>query len=65
LGDRERSPSAAAALGVSRATVSSRLGAIEERLGRSPDAVSAEIEVALRLDEIERRSAYRLAADPN
>jgi hypothetical protein len=56
--------SAAAALGVSRATVSSRLGAIEERLGRSPDAVSAEIEVALRLDEIERRSAGRLAADP-
>jgi hypothetical protein len=44
--------------------VRSRLEAIEERLGRSPDAVSAEIEVALRLDEIERRSADRLAVDP-
>lgn len=52
--------SAAAALGVNRATVRSRLGAIEERYGRPLDATSAEIEVALRLDEIERRSPERL-----
>jgi len=45
--------SAAAALGANRATVRSRLVAIEERLGRPLEAASAEIETALRLDEIE------------
>ncbi|HEV7483062.1 MAG TPA: helix-turn-helix domain-containing protein [Solirubrobacterales bacterium] len=46
--------SAAAALGVSRRTVSSRLIAIEDRFGRPLDAASAEIEAILRLDEIEQ-----------
>jgi hypothetical protein len=55
--------SAAAALGVNRHTVSRRLGAIEERYGRPLDSTSAEIEVALRLDEIERRSADRLEGE--
>ncbi len=45
--------SAAAALGVNRATVRSRLIAIEERLERSLESASAEIEVALRLDQLE------------
>ncbi len=45
--------SAAAALGANRDTVRSRLVAIEERLGRPLEAASAEIETALRLDEIE------------
>jgi len=45
--------SAASALGVNRRTVASRLAAVEERLGRSLDAIAAELEVALRLDEIE------------
>jgi hypothetical protein len=43
--------SAAAALGVSRQTVASRLRAIEERLGRAIDGYGTEIEVALRLLE--------------
>lgn len=47
--------SAAADLGVNRATIRNRLAAIEDRLGRSPDAVSAELEVALRLDEVTSR----------
>ena len=45
--------SAAAALGINRTTVRNRIGTIEERLGQSLDSVSAEIEIALRLDEIE------------
>ena len=45
--------SAAAALGVTRQTVRSRIAAIEEKIGRPVDSVSAEIETALRLDEIE------------
>jgi hypothetical protein len=45
--------SAAAVLGVNRRTVSSRIAAIEERFGRSLGSASAEIETALRLDEIE------------
>lgn len=49
--------SAAADLGVNRATVRNRLAAIEDRLGRSPDAVSAELEVALRLDELTSRDS--------
>jgi hypothetical protein len=44
--------SAAAALGVNRRTVSNRLAAIEEILGRPVDTASAEIETALQLDEI-------------
>jgi DNA-binding PucR family transcriptional regulator len=44
--------SAAAILGIDRATVRNRLNVIEERLGRSPEDISAELEVALRLDEI-------------
>jgi hypothetical protein len=46
--------SAAAELGVSRHTVRSRIAAIEERLERPVDDVSAEIETALSLDEIEQ-----------
>lgn len=42
--------SAAALLGVNRATVRNRLTAIEERLDRSLDAISAELELALKLD---------------
>jgi hypothetical protein len=45
--------SAAAALGVNRRTVASRIAAIEESLGRPLDAASAEIETALRLDQVE------------
>ena len=45
--------SAAAALGLNRGTVSSRLAAIEERLGRSLQNAYAELKTALRLDEIE------------
>ena len=43
--------SAAAALGVSRQTVGSRLGAIEERLGRRLTGCTMELEAALRLAE--------------
>jgi hypothetical protein len=46
--------SSAAALGVNRRTVASRLAAIEKRLGCPLDAVGAELEVALRLDGFER-----------
>jgi DNA-binding PucR family transcriptional regulator len=45
--------SAAAALGVNRNTVASRLRTVEERIGRSLDAAGSEIEAALRLQEIE------------
>jgi PucR-like helix-turn-helix protein/diguanylate cyclase with GGDEF domain len=44
--------SAAAALGVVRKTVDSRLRTIEQRLGRSLHPCPAELEVALELDEI-------------
>jgi len=44
--------SAAAALGVNRRTVSSRLAAIEELIGRPLAAASAEIETALRLEAL-------------
>lgn len=46
--------SAAAALGVSRTTVRTRLDAMEERFGRPLDGAAAEIEIALRLDEVEQ-----------
>jgi DNA-binding PucR family transcriptional regulator len=45
--------SAASALGVNRRTVAARIASIEEKIGRTVDSVSAEIETALRLDEIE------------
>jgi hypothetical protein len=51
---RRNVSSAAAALGVNRRTVRARLSAIEARLGRSLDAASAELETALRLDQIDR-----------
>ncbi len=44
--------SAAGALGVSRRTVTSRLRAIEELLGRSLDRAGTELETALRLDAL-------------
>ncbi|MBW8060448.1 MAG: hypothetical protein FVQ78_09030 [Solirubrobacterales bacterium] len=44
--------SAAAALGVSRQTVGNHLGAIEARLGRSFSSCAAEIEAALRLEDL-------------
>jgi len=44
--------SAAAALGINRNTVSSRLQAIEERIGRPLASCGAELEAALRLDEL-------------
>lgn len=44
--------SAAAALGVKRHTVTNRLRIIEEGLGRRLDSCAAELEVALRLQEI-------------
>jgi hypothetical protein len=47
--------SAAAALGISRRTLSSRIVAIEERLGRTLQSSSAEIETALGLDRLEAR----------
>lgn len=55
--------SAASALKVDRTTIRNRLIAIESRLGRSPNTVSAELEVALRLDEvINRDKAHQEAA---
>jgi DNA-binding PucR family transcriptional regulator len=45
--------SAAAALSLNRRTVSSRLAAVEERLGRQLEDASAEIETALRLAELD------------
>jgi hypothetical protein len=51
----ERSVSStAAALGVGRKTVESRLQAIEERLGRTLHPFPAELEIALLLDELAR-----------
>jgi len=44
--------SAAAALGVNRHTVSNRLHAIEERLGRPLGSCVAEVDAALRLEEL-------------
>lgn len=50
--------SAAAALGVNRRTVASRLAVVEERLGRPIDAVATELEVALRLDALEESPGF-------
>jgi PucR C-terminal helix-turn-helix domain/GGDEF-like domain len=53
--------SAAAVLGVSRPTISNRLRAIEERLDRPLDAIAAELEVALRFDDLVGASAHQLS----
>jgi hypothetical protein len=45
--------STAAALGVTRRTVSNRLAAIEKRVGRPLSRFSAEIETAIRLEELD------------
>jgi hypothetical protein len=44
--------SAAAALGIARQTVASRLAVVEERLGRSVDCVSTDLEALLGLEEL-------------
>jgi hypothetical protein len=46
------SSSAAASLGVNRRTVASRIAAIEDRLGRPLESIATELEIALRLDEL-------------
>lgn len=53
---------AAAYLGVNRATVRNRLSAIEELLGWAPDAVAAEMELALRLDSLNAIRAHQEVA---
>jgi PucR C-terminal helix-turn-helix domain/GGDEF-like domain len=54
LAAERNTSSAAAALGVVRKTVESRLRTIEEKLGRSLHPCPAELEVALRLDALAR-----------
>lgn len=44
--------SAAAALHISRRTVSNRLAVVEQKIGQPVDSVSAELQIALQLDEI-------------
>jgi hypothetical protein len=53
LGLNGNGSSTAAALGVSRQTVASRLRAIEERIGGPLESVAAQIEIALRLSELD------------
>jgi DNA-binding PucR family transcriptional regulator len=48
--------STASALGVARHTVENRLRAIEQKLGRTLHTHQAELEVALRLEELDRPS---------
>jgi len=48
--------SAAAQLGISRRTVANRLRASEERIGRSLKANAVEVEVALRLENLDKTS---------
>lgn len=50
--------SAAAALGVTRQTIKNRLKAIEERLGPSLSACGAEMEVALRLEDVHSNAGH-------
>jgi hypothetical protein len=52
LATQGNASSAAAALGVSRNTMEHRLRVIEERLGRPLHSCPAELEIALRLDEL-------------
>jgi hypothetical protein len=54
---QRNSASAAAALGVTRQTVNNRLRVIEERLERPLDSCAADLELALRLQELEDRAA--------
>lgn len=54
--------SAAAALQVSRQTVSIRLRTVEERIGRSLDDCAAEMEVALRLGDLADSTVVRPAS---
>lgn len=49
--------SAAAALGISRPTATSRLRSVEERLGQPLEACAAELETALRLHDLDRPPA--------
>lgn len=51
----QNASSAAAVLGVSRNTVSIRLRSIAEKIGRPVDACAAEIDTALRLQELGRK----------
>lgn len=51
--------SAACALGVTRHTVQNRLRTIEERLGQAIRTRQAELEVALRLEELEEKTGGR------
>lgn len=48
----------AAALGVSRQTVSGRLHVVEEHVGRLLDTCGAELETSLRLDSLSNRQAH-------
>lgn len=54
LAAERNAATAAAALGVTRQTVNNRLRLAEERLGRTLAAYGAELEVALRLAELDR-----------
>ena len=53
FGASGNSSSAAAALGVSRRTIATRMAAIEELLGRPVEEVSAELETVLQLDRLQ------------
>jgi hypothetical protein len=57
LGAGRSASSAAAALGVVRNTVNSRLRTVEERLGRTLHPWPAELEIALRLNALDRPNA--------
>ncbi len=57
LGAQRSVTSTAAALGVARKTVESRLRTVEERLGRSLRPCPVELEVALQLDELRAGAA--------
>jgi hypothetical protein len=64
--DAERNvSSAAAALKVKRHTVTNRLRAVEEALGRSLNSCAAEIDAALRLEDLESRELGRCAGVPS
>jgi PucR C-terminal helix-turn-helix domain/GGDEF-like domain len=56
--------SAAAALGIKRHTVTTRLRAVERRVGRSLSACATDIELALRLEDLEAPDRQRQAAKP-
>jgi hypothetical protein len=54
--------STASVLGISRRTVATRLGKIEERIGKSLGADTAQLEIALRLDELDESRAKNVGA---